>query len=153
MRQDTDRTQVWWIAKMLVRKWFRTLDVSVCVCSLDGESCECELCLGLDGGYGAGGKIGRCHYSATLPSLFLGHKRLLKNVGIKFTSQANKHCKKCESCPTQVTWKVKFKCQIYLSSLCPVCPGFPGFLVCSDDHDDHDEHDYIYNHNHDKQDD
>ena len=77
-RQDTDRTQVWWISKMLVRQWFRTLGVSVCVCSLDGESCECELCLGLDGGYGEGGKIGRCHYSATLPSLFLGHKRLLK---------------------------------------------------------------------------
>jgi len=28
-----------------------------------------------------------------------------------------KHCKNCESCPLQVTWKVKFKCQICLSCL------------------------------------
>ena len=28
-----------------------------------------------------------------------------------------KHCKNCESCSTQVTWKVKFKCQICLSCL------------------------------------
>ena len=26
-----------------------------------------------------------------------------------------KHCKNCESCPAQVTWKVNFKCQICLS--------------------------------------
>ena len=28
-----------------------------------------------------------------------------------------KHRKSCESCPTHVTWKVKFKCQICLSCL------------------------------------
>ena len=28
-----------------------------------------------------------------------------------------KHRKNCESCPTQVIWKVKFKCQICLSCL------------------------------------
>merc|ERR1719204_1025869 len=51
-----------------------------------------------------------------------------------------KHRKNCESCPSQVTWKAKFKCQICLSCLssCLSCPGCP---VCPDDHDDHDYHD------------
>ena len=33
-----------------------------------------------------------------------------------------KHRKNCESCPTQVAWKVKFKCQICLSVFAG-CPG------------------------------
>ena len=40
----------------------------------------------------------------------------------------------CKSCPAQVTWKIKFKCQICLS-LCPECP------VCPDHHDYHADHD------------
>ena len=33
----------------------------------------------------------------------------------------NKHRKNCESCPTQVTWKVKFKCKFCRSCLsCPL---------------------------------
>ena len=39
-------------------------------------------------------------------------------------SSFNKHCKNSESCQSQVTWKVKFKCQFCLS--CPV-------LSCPDD--------------------
>ena len=50
-----------------------------------------------------------------------------------------KHRKNCESCPTQVTWKIKYKCQICLSSLflfdlsvlSVVCPGCSVFLVLS----------------------
>ena len=34
---------------------------------------------------------------------------------------ASKHCKNCESCPTQVTWKINFKCPSCLS--CPSCPS------------------------------
>ena len=55
-----------------------------------------------------------------------------------------KHRKNCESCPTQVTWKVKFKCQISLSclsSVTVVSVPYPGYPVCPDDHDDHDYHD------------
>ena len=118
MRQDTDRTQVWWIAKMLVRKWFRTLGVSVCVCSLDGESCECELCLGLDGGYGEGGKIGRCHYSATLPSLFLGHKRLLKNLNLQ-VKQIN-----IARSAKVVLHKLPGKSSLNVSFLFPIFPAY-----------------------------
>ena len=41
---------------MKVLRRFCTLDVSVCVYSLDGESCECELCFG---GRMVGGSEGR----------------------------------------------------------------------------------------------
>ena len=42
---------------MKVLRRFCTLDVSVCVYSLDGESCECELCFG---GRMVGGVGGSC---------------------------------------------------------------------------------------------
>ena len=35
-------------------------------------------------------------------------------------SYKTKHSKNCESCPTQVTWKVKFKCKICLDSSYPL---------------------------------
>ena len=39
-------------------------------------------------------------------------------TGYKFWKNAwNKHRKNCKRCPTQVTWKVKFKCQFCLSWL------------------------------------
>ena len=50
-----------------------------------------------------------------------------------------KHCKNCESCPSQVTWKVKFKSACLVCSLWlvfPVCPGCP---VCPGDHVDQDD--------------
>ena len=58
---------------MKVLRRFCTLDVSVCVYSLDGESCECELCFGGRmvggvGGSGVGGKMGHCHCEVTVPS-------------------------------------------------------------------------------------
>ena len=34
-----------------------------------------------------------------------------------YNDPLTKHRKNCKSCPTQVTWKVKFKCQICLSCL------------------------------------
>ena len=41
-----------------------------------------------------------------------------------------KHRNNCESCPSQVTWKIKFKCQICLSSLFfLICKGFAWFNV------------------------
>ena len=41
-----------------------------------------------------------------------------------------KHRNTCESCPSQVTWKIKFKCQICLSSLFfLICKGFAWFIV------------------------
>ena len=41
-----------------------------------------------------------------------------------------KHRNNCESCPSQVTWKIKFKCQICLSSLFfLICKGFAWFIV------------------------
>ena len=40
-------------------------------------------------------------------------RNLKKNVA----RIANKTSRNCKSCPEQVTWKVKFECQIYLSSL------------------------------------
>ena len=43
-----------------------------------------------------------------------------------------KHSKNCESCPTQVSWKVKFKSINYVLPLCPVCstPVYPVHPVC-----------------------
>ena len=35
----------------------------------------------------------------------------------KWMQFSEKHCKNCESCPTQITWKFKFKVQICLSCL------------------------------------
>ena len=50
-----------------------------------------------------------------------------------------KHRKNCESCPSQFTWKVKFKSACLVCSLWlvfPVCPGCP---VCPGDHVDQDD--------------
>ena len=33
------------------------------------------------------------------------------------TSKKSKRRKNWESCPTEVTWKIKFKCQLFLSCL------------------------------------
>ena len=66
-----------------------------------------------------------------------------------------KQRKNCESCPSQVTWIVKFKCQIFLFSLtclsclsrylgCPVC------LHGYDNHDDNDDHDHDDPNDHDR---
>ena len=54
-----------------------------------------------------------------------------------------KHCKNYESCPSQVTWKVKFKYQICLSCLACLSPlsWLSWFPICPDDHDDHEDHD------------
>ena len=39
------------------------------------------------------------------------------------STKTKKHRKNCESCPTKVTWKVKF-----VRSVCPVCPFVLVFL-------------------------
>ena len=44
-----------------------------------------------------------------------GHRDAYQRAQIQ--KNKYKHRKNCESCPTQVTWKIKFKCQICLSSL------------------------------------
>ena len=65
-----------------------------------------------------------------------------KVIATPFENPENykKHRKNCEGCPTKVTWKVKFKCQIclpclsraliILSVLCLMCPGYPVCLIC-----------------------
>ena len=52
----------------------------------------------------------------------------LRNIAlqIRFGGPHEKHSKNCESCPTQVTWKVKFECLFCLSCLsCLSCPWPP----------------------------
>ena len=43
-----------------------------------------------------------------------------------YTGRCLKHRKNCESCQSQVTWKVKFKCQFV-----PSCPVLLGHITCS----------------------
>ena len=85
---------------------------------------------------------------------FLSAAGVLKVIGVKNKNRKNvipswssswqcvevghsevKHRRNCKSCPTQVTWKIKFWCQICLCCLL-VCPGCPDH---NDDHEDHND--------------
>ena len=44
-------------------------------------------------------------------------------------TRESKYRKNCESCPTQVTWKVKFKCQFCLSHLSPLSKNLIHFKI------------------------
>ena len=50
-----------------------------------------------------------------------------------------KHHKNCESCQSQVTWKVKFKCQFCPVLSCPDHDDHGDF----DDHGDHGDHEEV----------
>ena len=56
--------------------------------------------------------------------IMLNRLSRLRSIGHQTSvhDDIGKHRKNCESCPAQVTWKVKLK---YLSCLCPVCPVSP----------------------------
>ena len=59
------------------------------------------------------------------PNRECAHPITLNRDSSNFWHKA-KHCKNCESCPTQVTWKIKFKWSYLsvlsvLSDVCPVC--------------------------------
>ena len=59
-----------------------------------------------------------------------------RNINENATNTTNtKHRKNCKSCQSQVTWKVKFKCQF-----CPVLSC--RVLSCPNYHDHHDHHNH-----------
>ena len=99
------------------------------------------MCLGLDGGYGEkggrweGGKMGRCHYGATLPSLCLGHKRLLKQRFLGLNLQV-KQINIARSAKV-VLHKLPGESSLNVSFVFPVCPAH-GHHVHHDHHNHHD---------------
>ena len=53
--------------------------------------------------------------------------------------QCLKHRKNCERCPSEIIWKIKFKCQICLFSLSHL--SWLSWFSSPVDHEDHDNHD------------
>ena len=86
------------------------------------------------GGRWEGGKMGRCHYGATLPSLCLGHKRLLKKRFLGQVKQIN-----IARSAKVVLHKLPRKSSLNVSFVFPVCPAHGHHLH----HDHHNQHDRV----------
>ena len=89
------------------------------------------------GGRWEGGKMGRCHYGATLPSLCLGHKRLLKKSFLGLNLQV-KQINIARSAKV-VLHKLPGESSLNVSFVFPVCPAHGHHLH----HDHHNQHDRV----------